>query len=242
MHEASLHQSNSFVTLTYDDQHYVPTLIYSHFQDFMKRLRKKRPDLRFYMAGEYGGKLGRPHFHALLFNCAFPDMYQIRGGANPLFRSPFLESKWTAGFSSIGAVTFESAAYVARYCLPKINGDLADKHYQLPAPWIDPDTGEIHTHRHPEFNHMSLKNAVGRDWLRLYWSDCREGKIIVNHKEANVPRYYLDYFKNSSYGAAIKAQRAIDGLSRLMDNTPSRRAVKAHIAQQRVSQQLPRSL
>ena len=40
MHEASMHMFNSFVTLTYDDDHLPEynSLNYKHFQDFMKRL------------------------------------------------------------------------------------------------------------------------------------------------------------------------------------------------------------
>ena len=55
MHEASMHMFNSFVTLTYDDDHLPEynSLNYKHFQDFMKRLRKSHNGVRFYMCGEY---------------------------------------------------------------------------------------------------------------------------------------------------------------------------------------------
>ena len=73
MHEASMHMFNSFVTLTYDDDHLPEynSLNYKHFQDFMKRLRKSHNGVRFYMCGEYGEDFSRPHYHALLFNCFF---------------------------------------------------------------------------------------------------------------------------------------------------------------------------
>ena len=53
MHEASMHMFNSFVTLTYDDDHLPEynSLNYKHFQDFMKRLRKSHIGVRFYMCG-----------------------------------------------------------------------------------------------------------------------------------------------------------------------------------------------
>ena len=82
--------NNCFITLTYNDQHLpkvpgtdVPTLRLDHYQKFMKRFRKAHkgidPDskgqypVRFYMAGEYGEKFGRPHFHACIFNFGFDD-------------------------------------------------------------------------------------------------------------------------------------------------------------------------
>lgn len=233
LNEASLHDKNCFVTLTYDAA--PPTLIYWHFQDFLKRLRKSVGSFSYYMAGEYGSKNGRPHFHALLFGVDFDDKYIVRGGENPLYRSPLLESKWKKGFSSIGAVTFESAAYVARYCTAKITGPMADDHYRLLQPYVCPDTGEIYTHRKAEFNRMSLRNPVGRDWLRLYWSDVRDGSIIVNGKPQLLPRFYRRYFKNSSYGNAIKLKADLDGRAKLMDNTISRLAVKESITKQRFS-------
>ena len=67
-HEASLYSVNSFVTLTYDDEHLPGDQCLDHrdFQLFMKRLRKRFPS-RFFMCGEYGGLNGRPHYHSILF-------------------------------------------------------------------------------------------------------------------------------------------------------------------------------
>lgn len=241
MHEASLHDRNCFVTLTYDDRHYVPVLIYDHFVRFLKRLRKRGFEFSYYMAGEYGAKLGRPHFHALLFGIDFDDKYLIRQGDNPLYRSPLLERFWPFGFSSIGAVTFESAAYVARYCTSKVTGGLADAHYLLPEPFVDRDTGEVFFSRPPEFNHMSLRRPIGRDWLRLFWSDVRSGKVVVNGRECSLPRYYRRYLKNSTYGEAIKCQAHIDGLARRFDNSEARLLVKEAVVSSRFKS-LSRSL
>lgn len=221
MHEASLHDVNSFITLTYDDDH-LPvsnSLDYSHFQLFLKRLRKRlsrvvefRSDgqikskriylpFKFYMCGEYGetnpetkiidGGIYRPHYHACLFGVGFPDQVPVRFLCNSqLYTSPTLRALWPYGESNIGAVNFESAAYVARYCMKKINGDRADAHYT----YIDSD-GVMHD-RVREFNRMSLggrgaKGGVGSEWLRRYFSDVYpDGKCIVNGKECNSPRYY----------------------------------------------------
>ncbi|AXH74125.1 MAG: replication initiator protein [Microviridae sp.] len=139
VHEASLHKKNCFITLTYNDEHLPEnsSLDYRVFQLFMKRLRKKYGDnIRFYMCGEYGENFGRPHFHACLFNHDFSDKKLWKTvNKMPLFRSAELEELWPFGFSSIGSVTFESAAYVARYIMKKITGEAAEKHYTFRRPF-----------------------------------------------------------------------------------------------------------
>lgn len=136
MHEAQMHKQNCFITLTYDDKHLPEDhgLHYKHFQDFMKRLRKKYgAGIRFYMCGEYGEQLGRPHFHACIFGMDFADkkLWKTTGSKSKLYRSAELEKLWTFGFSSVGDVNFESAAYVARYIMKKVTGEAATEHYRF---------------------------------------------------------------------------------------------------------------
>lgn len=134
VHEASLHTDNCFITLTYNDEH-LPSdgsLNYRDFQLFMKRLRKRvSVPVRFYMCGEYGENFGRPHFHACLFGFNFPDLKLWKSGKSKLYRSPLLEELWPFGYSSVGDVNFESAAYVARYILKKVTGADAAAHYDF---------------------------------------------------------------------------------------------------------------
>lgn len=150
VHEASLYARNAFVTLTYAED--PGTLCYRDFQLFMKRLRKTGRKARFFVCGEYGESFGRAHFHACLFNCSFEDQYYWRssGAGFRLFRSAELERLWPHGHAEIGEVTFESAAYVARYVMKKVTGQLSDVHYDG---------------REPEFCHMSLKPGIGGAWL-----------------------------------------------------------------------------
>ena len=136
MHEAQMHEKNCFITLTYDDAH-LPgdrSLHYRDFQLFIKRLRKRYPGrrIRYYMAGEYGENFGRPHWHACLFGIDFDDksLWKRTSANSLLYRSADLELLWPFGYSSIGDVTFESAAYVARYIMKKVTGKNADQHYQ----------------------------------------------------------------------------------------------------------------
>ena len=166
MHEASMHMFNSFVTLTYDDDHLPEynSLNYKHFQDFMKRLRKSHNGVRFYMCGEYGEDFSRPHYHALLFNCFFPDRKKHSTGdsGSVIYTSEALTKLWPFGFSSIGDVTFESAAYCSRYIMKKVTGDLAESHYET----VDLSTSEVSA-RVPEFNRMSLKPGIGAEWISV---------------------------------------------------------------------------
>ena len=124
-HEASMYDENCFITLTYREDALPPlgSLDKRHFQLFMKRLRKRYPKktIRYFQCGEYGEKLSRPHYHACLFNHDFDDkkLFKVEG-ENRLYVSEKLTQLWPYGYSTVGAVTFESAAYVARYVTKKM--------------------------------------------------------------------------------------------------------------------------
>lgn len=204
----------------------------------MKRLRKKFPErkIRYYMCGEYGEETSRPHFHACLFNFDFNDKIVLSknsDGRPRLWRSQCLDQLWPYGHGAIGAVTFETAAYVARYVMKKITGDKAQQHYQH----IDPATGEI-TNRTPEYNKMSLKPGIGKAWITKWQQDVYpHGKVIINGKEANPPRYYDKHFKKIApyeYEELVM-QREIEGRARYQDNTPERLAVKETVARARAN-------
>lgn len=188
MHESQMHASSCFITLTYDENH-VPSdysLVYSHFQKFMKRVRKRfSARVRFYMCGEYGESNFRPHFHALLFGISFDDRYPWRVSPSgfQLYRSSVLESLWTFGSCEIGDVSFESAAYIARYCIKTLSRQGIE--------WLlDGETGELYE-RPREFTRMSLKPGIGQDWFKKF---CREvyplDRVVVRGMEQKPPKYY----------------------------------------------------
>lgn len=240
MHEASLHEFNSFVTLTYDDVH-CPVdggLHHVDFQKFMKRLRKRfdGSDIRYYMCGEYGGKFGRPHFHVILFNHTFTDLtiWRKSNAGESLFRSATLESLWPFGYSSVGAVTFKSCAYVARYIMDKVTGDLAHRAYDS----VNVETGEIFT-RAPEYNRMSLKPAIGKRWFDKFGlTDVfPHDRVVLDGVESKPPRYYDKLFSriDESGFADIKASRLVDMAKNLCDNTPARLAVREFLLEERLS-------
>lgn len=115
----------SFVTLTYDTTHATIsdrgrlTLDKRHCQLFFKRLRKRmgavnpQHPVKYYLAGEYGGKTWRPHYHIILFNV--PNPFDI-------------DYAWHMGSTYHEAVNPATIAYVLKYIskpkrIPQYRGD-----------------------------------------------------------------------------------------------------------------------
>ena len=135
VHEGKMHSENCFLTLTYDNDHLPSngTLVVRDLQLFLKRLhnhllRKRGFGVRYFGAGEYGDESQRPHYHVLLFGFRWPDL-RFWKGRKPFqqYRSEFLEQIWTAGFSTVGSVTPQSAQYVAKYSVKVKDGMYASR-------------------------------------------------------------------------------------------------------------------
>jgi hypothetical protein len=206
-----------------------------HFQLFMKRLRKFFSDrtIRVFYAGEYGRKckhnidvtqgdgcplcnLGRPHFHACVFNLNFPDLESYASDDGELrYTSRILQSIWKYGFVDVGELTFGSAAYTARYILKKITGIRAYDHYYN----TDLDGNVVMLE--PEFCKMSNggragkgeKSGIGAKWFAEYRDDVfpKDRVPYGNGEYLNkVPRYYEEIYKEIKPEslAAIKKKRA----------------------------------
>lgn len=240
MHEASLYDANAFITLTYDDEHVGTSLCYDDYQLFMRYLRRAFGKVRFFMCGEYGDTNGRAHYHACIFGENFySDRYpwRISPSGNQLYRSPSLEACWKYGSVEIGDLTFESAAYVARYCVKKVTGEKAKDHYES----LDIRTGEIIT-KVPEFCRMSLKPGIGMDWLRLYHGELLANRaVVVNGVKAALPRYYKEYLSELTEYGVMKAE-LVDIARKRIDNAPKRLAVREKVAKANMSKQVTRSL
>lgn len=199
IHEAQLHDENCFLTLTYDDA-YLPdddSLHKDHLTKFWKRLRKSLGDvkIRYFACGEYGSKFFRPHYHAIVFGYWPSDakLFNIRHGTE-LYVSDTIARLWPFGFHTVGAVSFESAAYVARYVLKKVNGKFADF---------------VYDGLEPEYVVMSRKPGIAYDWIKRFHGDVYPHDFIVvrDKFKCRPPRYYdkiydeecdgdLQYIKN----------------------------------------------
>lgn len=227
MHEAQMHENNCFITLTYCDEKLpwlgegkpyekkFPTLVKKDFQLFMMRLRKKYGDgIKFYACGEYGDIGCRPHYHACIFGLDFKDKELWKSGEYPLYVSEELNKLWTdpkdgkpLGFSTIGEVNFETAAYTARYCMKKRKGKNWETYYEF----LNENTGEIHMLQ-PEFALMSRRPGIGKKWLEKYGKEVLDNdSVIVNYKEMKPPAYY-DYLFDKEVPekiASIKKERRL---------------------------------
>lgn len=164
-----------FVTFTYDTQ-FVPisangfmTLRKSDFQDFMKRLRKLcDTTIKYYVAGEYGSKNKRPHFHAIIFNVSDDDLY---------YKAWSLGGVQLGGIQ-IGTVTTDSISYTAKYI---------DKQEFRSYHGRDD--------RVPEFSMMSKHlgdNYLTDDVKDYHCADLSRVYVINAGYKVSMPRYYRD--------------------------------------------------
>lgn len=153
-----------FLTLTYNAEHLpytdlddkgrrYPTLNKRDLQLFWKRLRKAFPDsrIRYYIAGEYGPKTHRPHYHAIVYGLSLSDFADLEflrtnGLGQAYYNSPKLADIWGNGFIVLSEVSWHTCAYVSRYVLKK-RGKL-DKYV-------------VATNVVPEFNLSSRKPGIG---------------------------------------------------------------------------------
>ena len=156
-----------------------------HIKAWARELLLAYPDARYMYCGEYGGKFGRPHYHAIVFGADFgyrPGSGYSEHGVSVAQHSDELSSMWRRGFSSVGNVTADSIAYVASYCLKKVNGKAALSHYNG---------------RTPEFLQQS-KRAIGARYALEYKDELlshanlpHDGYIVP------IPRYFRRHWSDA---------------------------------------------
>lgn len=243
VHEAQMHEANAFITLTYNKENLPEnrSIDKEVFKKFMKRLRRQIErdfgikNIRYFACGEYGTQRNRPHYHAIIFGCDFPDklLHSKRNG-NLLFRSKCLEKSWKYGYSSVGHCTFESAAYVARYVMKKYNNQDEEKEF-VRYSIVDPENGEVFKLQ-KEFCLMSRKPGIGRTWLEKYKSDTDKDFITVNGKKMSLPKYYdsllENVFNEDMEDRKSQRKRKINK----EDNTPDRLRIKDNVKKVTIKQ------
>lgn len=186
--------------------------------------------------GNWSPTIGRPHYHAILYGIEFDDieLYKKTKAGSYIYKSKKLADIWKKGYVTVGDVTFESCAYVARYVTKKITGSKADGHYTLPLT-IDTETGEIldGIWRKPEYVTMSRRPGIGHDTAEKYRGDMYpHDRVVMLRGQKSVlskpPRYYdkmLEKADPKMY-EEIKAKRKQQAALHAEDNTDERLFVK----------------
>lgn len=199
LHESYFSDHSLFVTLTYSDPNLPAhaSLVKKDLQDFFKRLRKwihdyvpGNPKVKYYACGEYGSNTNRPHYHFILFGLSesFLDVVIMSGHKYSLV----LERLWTAGYNTLGTVTYDSCRYVADYVQKKYSGPLAEEVYTS-------------TLRQVPFRLSSL--GLGLKYAEANREQlARDLAVRHDGQEYTVPRYYRKKLELPAEGFQARAE------------------------------------
>lgn len=205
-HEMMCHYENSFITLTYDDEHLPKRGVdKKHCQDFFKLLRYylsnnqeyierlkfyrgrdsnpiSETGVRYFGCSEYGEKSFRPHYHFILFGFSPTDLelVNISDTGHKLFKSQYLTDIWRKGNVIVGeSCNFDTASYVARYVVKnaKIEEILNDKFFKILNKTF------VLCSRRPAIGYRAFENNLGQI-KRLDKVSVKNGVLC------NPPRYF----------------------------------------------------
>lgn len=135
-----------------------------------------KTNIGIFVTGEYGDEGKRPHWHACIFNWAPNDgifKYNNHNG-DPCYSSKTLSELWGNGICEYGAVTFQSAGYVARYAAKKLSH------------------GRDGEHDYEPISKKSSKNAIGKSFYKKYFENIFDlGSVILpDGTQCSIPRTY----------------------------------------------------
>lgn len=263
VHEAKMFTSNCFITLTFNEDS-LPldgSIRKEHLQKFFKRLRKrlssKGIQIRHFACGEYGERNQRPHYHALIFGYDFPDKkpHTKTPAGHIVYKSAELAKVWPYGYNLIGDVTFESAAYVARYVMKKRKGKpdeidpktgLTNEEHYLS---MDEETGEL-INLEPEFCLMSrgssknedvrFQKGIGYSFYQKYKGDIKNEKdfLTIRGAKYKIPKYYDNIVEHEDLEnlEMRKKKRRKAAKQQESDNISERLAVKEIVKKEQFKQ------
>lgn len=244
VHESQMHARNSFVTLTYNNEHLPEdqSVDVEHWQKFAKRVRKEYGPFRFLHCGEYGEKTLRPHYHAVIFGLNFHEDRAKIGNpsGHPLYASPTLARLWPWGFSAIGDVTFDSAAYVASYTFKKTKGPAEEAQNQR----IDTSTGEVWSVKSP-YATMSRNKGLGTTWFEKYRGDLYpHDYAIAKGQKFRPPKFYDRMLEKSDpdLWEEIKEKRKVHVLQSPQELSQARQDTKEEVLRRKAKLYSTRNL
>lgn len=209
--EQKISTSSCFITLTYENppltKNGLSTLQKTDFQKFMKRLRKAihyqtQNKLKYYACGEYGGQLGRPHYHLILFNLP----------SDWINSSDKMHQTWGLGHIQIDPCNGASIRYVTNYVTksdPNIEFTDQQKEFSLMSKnmginYLSPQMKEHH--RSKLINYIQKPSgqvaALPRYYKDKLFDD--EMKEIISEAAEEARNIKFEEFFNNSHNTRIE--------------------------------------
>lgn len=223
MQEQKRSQTAYFITLTYGTTHAPITkngfmdLSKRDCQLFLKRLRKahdhyfrkpenrlhsgEQPAIRYYLVGEYGGRTGRPHYHALLFNAV----------------QELIQPAWNNGQIHYGEVSGASVGYTLKYM---------SKTSKIPLHRNDDRTPEFSL-----MSKRLGENYLTQEMIQWHQKNLTQRMhcCIEDGKKISMPRYYKDKVYSKEQRKAVGAKARIE-MEKRQEEISFRDKAEAHLA------------
>jgi len=262
-HELHYYKDSCFVTLTYEDDS-VFSLNKKDFAGFKKRLKERIryhygvKDIKFFIVGEYGDRLGRPHGHALVFGFDFRKVDKFRKDGKPYSDDNLLSNAWGHGYIHVGDVTPASIAYCAGYVMKKINGKKGKEKYEkngLVPEFILPSKG-IGFRYFKEFlepiakrgSELTLPVGKGkvRTWPQYYknhlkgkksYGFIKRGEAFSDFKSRKGRVFVEDVFKGKSEYRKYSTARFKESVARLEEEASKRNMDKSRDGRQQLERE-----
>lgn len=181
---------NSFVTLTYDDEHRCEdgSLHKEEMQKFHKRLRKNSgKTYKHYTVGEYGGQFGRENFHIIFMGLDYEED-----------KSEIVKAWQGRGMVKVLPLTAGGIRYVLKYIDKQIHGEQAK---------------EIYGEKQPPYAQMS--QGIGKDYLAEHREYIEEhGGYYYKGKIRPMSKYYRDLILMSKEADTKRLEETLEKLKK----------------------------
>ena len=204
MHEARYHKDNCFLTLTCAPEYQKPSLDVTDLQKFLKRLRKKIGNFRYYACGEYGEQHSLAHYHLCLFGVGVNHFIFNGKKYDRKSKGYYQEHNpcWQFGNVYVAELNYATARYVASYVNKKVFKN--KKTYQEEG-------------LQPEFVVMSRNPGIGSQFVEEFRGMLlRNKQVRWNGKPMAMPRYYENKVFNTE---ELKLERQKEKQEHVVNDT-----------------------
>lgn len=188
---------SSFVTLTYDEDHYKGGVCKKDIIDFVKRLREhlsRNNDLRnnrkfkYFISSEFGDEGNRGHYHGCFI------------GLESRFLDSFIRKTWKKGFHQCRPLIPSRIAYTTKYMDKQIFG---------------PETKGFKPEDIITFPFTMKSNGIGAHYLMEHSDEALEsGVLFSSGKFIKFPTYYAKKFGVDTAILTKKMQEKLEYLAK----------------------------